>query len=155
MDGTQISILLVDDQPKLARLVTELLNRLGFPDVDTATDGHEALEKLRAQRFGLVISDLNMEPMDGLQLLRAIRTDKAFKNVSFILTEASITFEQVTLAHHMGADAFLLKPFDLPLFKAKMKSVLSQRGRRKERSIDWSMLPGQELASLATLGTER
>jgi DNA-binding response OmpR family regulator len=134
------SILLVDDQPKLARLVTELLHRLGFPDVDEANDGVEALRKLQEKPYGLVIADLVMQPIDGMQLLRAIRTDRKLMNTPFMLTEASITFEQVTMAHHMGADAFLLKPFDITLFKTKLKTVLRSVNRKRERpAVDWPM----------------
>jgi two-component system, chemotaxis family, chemotaxis protein CheY len=141
-------ILIVDDQAKLLRLVTELMNRLGFPQVDGATDGPEALIRLRERKYGLVISDLDMEPMDGIQLLREVRADDALMNTPFILTESSFTFEDVNMAHMAGADAFILKPFDLSLLKTKLKQVLNRRPRRREAppdpvsslSIDFPML---------------
>ena len=125
-------ILIVDDQTKLLRLVTELMNRLGFPDVDGAADAAEALAKLRERRYGLVISDLDMEPIDGIQLLREIRADDDLMNTPFILTETSFSFEDVNVAHLAGADAFILKPFDLALLKAKLKQVLNRRPRKRE-----------------------
>lgn len=126
-------ILIVDDQVKLLRLVTELMNRLGFPEVDGASSGPEALEMLRARKYGLVISDLEMEPMDGIQLLREIRSDDALVNTPFILTETAFGFEDINVAHVAGADAFILKPFDLALLKAKLKQVLNRRPRKRER----------------------
>ncbi|MFH6781384.1 MULTISPECIES: response regulator [Methylobacterium] len=128
-------ILIVDDQVKLVRLVTELMNRLGFPEVEGVTDGAQALEQLRAKRYGLVISDLDMEPMDGIQLLREIRADDALMNTPFILTETSFSFEDINVAHLAGADAFILKPFDLSLLKTKLKQVLNGRPRKRETPV--------------------
>ena len=125
-------ILVVDDQEKLLRLVVMLLSRIGFPDVEGATNGAEALEKLRGRRYALVISDLDMEPMDGLTLLREIRGDDALMNTPFILTEASFDFEDINLAHQAGADAFILKPFDIAVLKTKLKQVINRKPRRRE-----------------------
>lgn len=128
-------ILIVDDQEKLLRLVAMLLSRIGFPDVDTATSGPEALEKLRERRYALVISDLDMEPMDGLTLLREIRGDDRLMNTPFILTEASFDFEDINLAHQAGADAFILKPFDVAVLKTKLKQVINRKPRKREAPI--------------------
>lgn len=129
-------ILIVDDQAKLLRLVTELMNRLGFPQVDGVSDPVEALVRLRQRKYGLVIADLDMEPMDGIQLLREVRADDALMNTPFILTETSFTFEDVNMAHLAGADAFILKPFDLALLRAKLKQVLNRRPRKREVALD-------------------
>ncbi|GJD34782.1 response regulator [Methylobacterium aerolatum] len=128
-------ILVVDDQEKLLRLVVMLLSRIGFPDVDGASSGEEALEKLRSRRYALVISDLDMEPMDGLTLLREIRGDDALMNTPFILTEASFDFEDINLAHQAGADAFILKPFDIAVLKTKLKQVINRKPRKREAPI--------------------
>lgn len=128
-------ILVVDDQAKLLRLVVELMTRLGFPDVEGVTDAVEALERMRKRRYALVISDLEMEPMDGLQFLREIRADDALMNTPFILTETSFEFEDINVAHLAGADAFILKPFDIGLLKAKLKQVLNRKPRRREAPL--------------------
>lgn len=125
-------ILVVDDQEKLLRLVVMLLSRIGFPDVDGVTNGPDALEKLRVRRYALVISDLDMEPMDGLSLLREIRGDDALMNTPFILTESSFEFEDINLAHQAGADAFILKPFDIAVLKTKLKQVINRKPRKRE-----------------------
>ncbi|MFC6788340.1 response regulator [Methylobacterium komagatae] len=128
-------ILVVDDQEKLLRLVVMLLSRIGFPDVDGVTSGTEAMEKLRQRRYALVISDLDMEPMDGLTLLREIRGDDTLMNTPFILTEASFEFEDINLAHQAGADAFILKPFDIAVLKTKLKNVINRKPRKREAPI--------------------
>ncbi|MBX9932313.1 MAG: response regulator [Methylobacterium sp.] len=141
-------ILIVDDQEKLLRLVILLMNRLGFPDVEGVTDGFEALERLRQRKYALVIADLDMEPMDGLSLLREIRADDTLVNTPFILTEASFEFEDINLAHQAGADAFILKPFDMSVLKAKLKQVINRKPRKREAplaaestlSVDFPML---------------
>ena len=141
-------ILIVDDQEKLLRLVVMLLTRIGFPDVEGVTNAPEALERMRARRFALVISDLDMEPMDGLSLLREIRADDNLMNTPFVLTESSFDFEDINLAHQAGADAFILKPFDMTVLKGKLKQVLNRKPRKREGpiaaastlSIDFPML---------------
>ena len=125
-----------------------LMNRLGFPEVEGVTSGPEALERLRARKYALVISDLDMEPMDGIALLREIRGDDALMNTPFILTESSFDFEDINVAHQAGADAFILKPFDMAVLKGKLKQVLNRKPRRREAplatestlSIDFPML---------------
>jgi two-component system, chemotaxis family, chemotaxis protein CheY len=129
------AILIVDDQEKLLKLIILLMNRLGFPDVEGVTDAVTALERMRQRRYALVISDLDMEPMDGLSFLREIRADDALMNTPFLLTEASFDFEDINLAHQAGADAFILKPFDMSVLKAKLKQVINRKPRRREAPL--------------------
>ena len=129
------AILIVDDQEKLMKLVILLMNRLGFPDVEWVTDAVTALARMRERRYALVISDLDMEPMDGLSFLREIRADDALMNTPFLLTEASFDFEDINLAHQAGADAFILKPFDMSVLKAKLKQVINRKPRRREAPL--------------------
>ena len=141
-------ILVVDDQEKLLKLVIMLMNRLGFPEVEGVSSAMDALDKLRERRYALVISDLDMEPLDGIALLREIRADEALANTPFILTESSFTFEDITMAHQAGADAFILKPFDMNVLKLKLKQVLNRKPRKREApatmestlSVDFPML---------------
>ena len=135
MSETPPPILVVDDQEKLLRLVVMLMNRIGFPDVEGVTDGLQALERMRERRYALVIADLEMEPMDGIALLREIRADDALMNTPFILTEASFDFEDINVAHQAGADAFILKPFDMAVLKSKLKQVLNGKPRRREAPV--------------------
>lgn len=74
-----MQVLIVDDYKTMLRIIGNLLKQLGFTNVEEATDGSSALQKLRTKKFGLVISDWNMEPMTGLQLLKEVRTDTKLK----------------------------------------------------------------------------
>ncbi len=143
-----LPILIVDDQPKLLRLIIELMSRLGFPEVEGVENATEALSRMRERRYALVISDLAMEPMDGLQLLREIRADDALMNTPFILTETSFDFEDINHAHVAGADAFILKPFDINLLKTKLKQVLNRKPRRREAPLPAESTLSQEFPLL-------
>ena len=92
-------ILVVDDQEKLLRLVVMLMNRIGFPEVDGVTSGPEALDRMRERRYALVISDLDMEPMDGITLLREIRADDALMISQGRVHGCGTTDEMLTPEH--------------------------------------------------------
>src|ERR1700704_6962742 len=78
-------ILVVDDYNTMIRIIRNLLRQLGFSDVDDAPDGSAALSKMQSKHYGLVISDWNMEPMTGFDLLREVRSDPALGNTTFIM----------------------------------------------------------------------
>lgn len=132
------AVLIIDDNAKIGRLVAEIFTRLGFSEVDTTRSGVEALDMVRNGTYGLIVCDLDLEPIDGLQILRTIKSDEHLFKIAFILTETSITFEQVTAAHAAGVDAFLLKPFDIALLKSKLKTVLRRQARRRRIVNDWT-----------------
>ena len=68
-------VLIVDDYKTMLRIIRNLLKQLGFENIEEASDGNQALKKLRDKRYGLVISDWNMRPMTGMELLRQVRSD--------------------------------------------------------------------------------
>lgn len=117
-------ILIVDDYKTMLRIIRNLLKQLGFNNVDEASDGSEALTKLRARAYGLVISDWNMEPMTGIQLLREVRADGALQNTPFIMITAESKTENVIAAKQAGVSNYIVKPFNAATLKAKMSSVL-------------------------------
>jgi two-component system chemotaxis response regulator CheY len=80
-----MNVLIVDDYKTMLRIIRNLLKQIEFNNVEEATDGAEALSKLRGGNFGLVISDWNMQPMTGLQLLQEVRADNRLKNMPFIM----------------------------------------------------------------------
>ena len=92
------NVLIVDDYKTMLRIIRNLLKQLEFDNVEEATDGSEALAKLRAGNFGLVISDWNMEPMTGLDLLKEVRADARLKNLPFIMITAESKTEYVVAA---------------------------------------------------------
>lgn len=119
-------ILIVDDYKTMLRIVGNLLKQLGFSNIDEATDGGSALQKLRTKKFGLVISDWNMEPMTGLQLLKEVRTDTKLKETPFIMVTAESTTENVVAAKEAGVNNYSVKPFNADTLKTKIKSVLGK-----------------------------
>jgi two-component system chemotaxis response regulator CheY len=117
-------ILIVDDYKTMLRIVRNLLNQLGFNNVEEATDGSTALQKLREKNFGLVISDWNMEPMTGLQLLKEVRADMKLKNTPFIMVTAESKTENVVAAKEAGVNNYIVKPFNAATLKQKICSVI-------------------------------
>jgi two-component system chemotaxis response regulator CheY len=117
-------VLVVDDYQTMIRIIRNLLKQLGFENVDEASDGREALEKLKKQKYGLVISDWNMEPMTGYELLREVRADESLKPTPFIMVTAESKTENVIAAKKAGVNNYIVKPFNAQTLKAKIASVL-------------------------------
>lgn len=117
-------VLVVDDYKTMLRIIRNLLKQLGFNNVDDASDGGGALQKLRQKDFGLVISDWNMEPMTGLQLLKEVRADEKLKPLPFIMITAESKTENVVAAKEAGVSNYIVKPFNAATLKQKMTSVI-------------------------------
>jgi len=116
-------ILVVDDYRTMIRIIRNLLTQLGFSDVDEAVDGTEALQKLKRRRYGLVISDWNMEPMSGYELLRQVREDGRLTRTPFIMVTAESKTENVIAAKQAGVDNYIVKPFNAATLKSKIDAV--------------------------------
>ena len=119
-----MSILIVDDYKTMLRIIRNLLKQLGFNNVDEAIDGSSALTKLRDKEFHLVISDWNMEPMSGLQLLKEVRADVKLKDIPFIMITAESKSENVIAAKEAGVSNYIVKPFNAATLKGKLTTVL-------------------------------
>ena len=117
-------ILIVDDYKTLLRIIRNLLKQLGFNNVDEATDGAAALQKLRDKQYDLVISDWNMEPMSGLQLLKEVRSDNKLKALPFVMITAESKSENVVAAKQAGVTNYIVKPFNAATLKTKLNAVL-------------------------------
>lgn len=124
--NTNFPVLIVDDYKTMLRIIRNLLKQLNFNDVDEAEDGNAALEKLRTKSYGLVISDWNMEPMTGLDLLKHVRSDEKLKKLPFIMVTAESKTENVIAAKAAGVSNYIVKPFNAATLKAKIDSVLAQ-----------------------------
>lgn len=107
-----LKVLLVDDDEDVMLAVLGLLRRLGLTDVDEAPGGAEALELLRRRNYDVVVSDWNMEPVSGLELLQQVRTDDRLGGLPFVLMTAESTAEKMSAARAAGVSAYLVKPFD-------------------------------------------
>ena len=120
-----MKVLIVDDYKTMLRIIRNLLKQLGFNNVDEATDGGAALQMLRrGEDYGLVISDWNMEPMTGLQLLKEVRADAKLKSTPFIMVTAESKTENVVAAKQAGVNNYIVKPFNAETLKSKMTSVI-------------------------------
>ena len=119
-------ILIVDDYKTMLRIIRNLLKQLGFENVDEATDGTAALQKIRERPYGLVISGWNMEPMTGIDLLREVRADEKVKATPFIMVTAESKTENVIAAKQAGVNNYIVKPFDAETLKKKMNSVIGE-----------------------------
>jgi len=116
-------ILIVDDYNTMIRIIRNLLRQLGFQDIDDAADGSAALAKLRTRKYGLVISDWNMEPMSGYDLLREVRSDPALAKTPFIMVTAESKTENVIAAKKAGVDNYIVKPFNAQTLQHKIAAV--------------------------------
>ena len=119
-----MNVLIVDDYTTMLRIVRNLLKQVGFANIDEATDGSQALQLMKSKPFGLVISDWNMEPMTGIQLLREVRQDDSLKATPFIMVTAESKAENVAEAKKAGVSNYIVKPFNADTLKQKIVSVL-------------------------------
>jgi len=117
-------ILVVDDYSTMRRIIRNLLNQLGYADVDEAEDGSVALQKMRSSNYNLVISDWNMEPMTGYELLKEVRADDKLKTTPFILVTAESKTENVVAARKAGVDNYIVKPFNAATLQQKINAVI-------------------------------
>jgi len=117
-------ILIVDDYKTMLRIIRNLLKQLGFNNVDEASDGESAFRKLQEKKFGLVISDWNMEPMPGRQLLKKVRADPKIAKMPFIMVTAESKTENVVAAKKAGVNNYIVKPFNAATLKGKMTAVI-------------------------------
>ncbi len=119
-----MNVLIVDDYKTMLRIIRNLLKQLDFENVEEAMDGTEALAKMRAGNFGLVISDWNMAPMTGLDLLKEVRADARLKATPFIMITAESKTENVVAAKAAGVSNYIVKPFNAETLKGKIEKVL-------------------------------
>jgi two-component system chemotaxis response regulator CheY len=116
-------ILVVDDYSTMIRIIRNLLRQIGFEDVDDASDGSVAFSKMQTKRYGLVISDWNMEPMTGYELLKQVRSDPSLSATPFIMVTAESKTENVIAAKQAGVNNYIVKPFNAETLKTKINAV--------------------------------
>ena len=119
-------ILVVDDYSTMIRIIRNLLKQLGFQDIDDANDGTVALAKMRDKRYGLVISDWNMEPMTGYELLKEVRQDPGLSKTPFIMVTAESKTENVIAAKKAGVNNYIVKPFNAQTLQTKIEAVFAE-----------------------------
>jgi two-component system chemotaxis response regulator CheY len=120
---TSHSVLVVDDSHAMTTILRKLLQEIGYADIDHVHDGGSALEKLSRKPYGLMISDWEMQPMNGPQLVKAIRESPTLVDPRMILITAhGLRQDEAWLA---GADGYLSKPFTAPMLREKIEEVFS------------------------------
>ena len=129
-DYAHIPVLVVDDEAAALDLCARLLQRIGFSTIDTAANGAAAFGKMQERKFGIVISDWNMPEMNGLDLVRSIRSDEKLARTPFLMTSVDGGVERARVARQAGVNAFLIKPFDGTILKAKLHEVLGPMAMR-------------------------
>ncbi|TXH05366.1 MAG: response regulator [Candidatus Moraniibacteriota bacterium] len=129
MNPSEQRFLVADDYPDLRRLAVMALADLGYTQVETAVDGQEALEKLRAGRYDFVLTDLRMPRLDGFGLLRAIKADPALKHLPVIIMSANDPSQFADPSERLGAAGYLTKPVMGPALQKAIQKALTDRGR--------------------------
>jgi two-component system, chemotaxis family, chemotaxis protein CheY len=123
----KMPVLVVDDYGTMVRIIRNLLRQLGFTDIDDASDGAAALDKMTTRRYGLVISDWNMEPMTGFDLLRHVRANPAIETTPFIMVTAESKTENVIAAKKAGVNNYIVKPFNAQTLKSKIDAIFAEK----------------------------
>jgi len=116
-------VLVVDDYKTMIRIIRNLLKQLGFANVDEARDGTSALSMMREKDYGLIISDWNMEPMTGYELLREVRADDRLSRTPFIILTAESKTDNVIAAKKAGVNNYIVKPFNAATLKSKIDAI--------------------------------
>jgi len=117
-------ILVVDDFKTMVKIIENLLRQMGFTTIEEASNGQAALAKIKAQKYDLILSDWNMEPMSGMELLKAVRADPANKNIPVILVTAESKPENIAAARQAGVNDYIIKPFNAATLKEKLIATL-------------------------------
>ena len=120
-----IKILIVDDYKTMLRIIRNVLRQIGLVNVDEANDGAEALAMLKQGDYGLVISDWNMQPMTGLELLQQVRADARMSKLPFIMVTAESKVENIVAAKQAGVSNYVVKPFSAETLRAKIDTVFA------------------------------
>ena len=122
--AASVSLLVVDDQKSIRLLVRECLKALGYRRISECEDGAQALNYLQHNPVDLVISDLNMPQMTGLELLAAVRRSPKLKHLGFLMLTSRGELDLVRKAADLGVDSYLTKPFAMGHLKKKIETVL-------------------------------
>ena len=125
MIDTGIKVLVVDDMSTMRRIVKNVLRQIGFSDIVEAENGQDALTKLKAGGFGLVVSDWNMPVMQGIELLRAVRADAELKTLPFLMVTAEAQKENLIEAVQAGVSNYVVKPFTAEVLQGKLEKIFA------------------------------
>ena len=118
-----MKILVVDDMVTMRRIMKNILKQLGFANIDEAENGQEALQKLRSDTFGCVVSDWNMPVMTGIDMLRAIKADEKLKAIPVLIVTGKAQQSNLVEAVQAGASNYIVKPFTVETMQEKLGNI--------------------------------
>ncbi len=127
MLDTSLKVLVVDDMSTMRRIVKNVLKQIGYSDIMEAENGQDALTKLKAGGFGLVVSDWNMPVMPGIELLRNVRADADLKALPFLMVTAEAQKENIIEAVQAGVSNYVVKPFTADALQEKLEKIFSKK----------------------------
>ncbi|MBL8642481.1 MAG: response regulator, partial [Rhodospirillaceae bacterium] len=119
-----MNILIVDDFAPMLVTMKNLLKKFELQNVDGAENGAQALQMMRHKSYGLVLSDWDMEPVTGLELLQEVRKDDVLKGTPFILVTSQDDGREIAAAAAAGVSAYIVKPFTESVLRDKIENVL-------------------------------
>ncbi|BDY13471.1 chemotaxis response regulator CheY [Hydrogenimonas cancrithermarum] len=121
-----MKIMVVDDSSTMRRIIKNTLNRLGYKDLLEAADGVEAWEVMQRHKdeIGVLITDWNMPNMNGLELVKKVRSDSAFEDIPIIMVTTEGGKAEVITALKAGVNNYIVKPFTPQVLKEKLEAVL-------------------------------
>ncbi len=125
--SSELRFLVVDDFSTMRRIVKNLLQELGYANVQEADDGNTALPMLKNGNFDFVITDWNMPQMPGLELLKAVRADEKLKHLPVLMVTAEAKREQIVEAAQAGVSGYVIKPFTAQTLSEKLNKILQAR----------------------------
>lgn len=121
-----MKVLVVDDYPVMVRIVRALLSQIGFTNVEDAADGETAFKQIKESKYGLVISDLHMDPVSGHELLKRVRAEPDVSRTPFLMITADSKAENAVAAKKAGVDSYVTKPFNAAMLKEKIESIFGE-----------------------------
>jgi two-component system chemotaxis response regulator CheY len=124
MPDTTIKVLVVDDFATMRRIVKNILTQLGYKTIIEADDGTTALNVLKQEKIGLIISDWNMPKMTGLDLLKNVRANPEWEKIPFIMVTAEAQQDNIILAVKAKVSQYIVKPFTADTLGEKINKVL-------------------------------
>jgi len=125
--SSALRFLVVDDFSTMRRIVKNLLQELGYANVQEADDGSTALPMLKSGNFDFVITDWNMPQLPGLELLKAVRADPNLKHLPVLMVTAEAKREQIVEAAQAGVSGYVIKPFTAQILGEKLAKILQAR----------------------------
>ena len=129
MSDLKMKILVVDDFSTMRRIVKNLLKQLGFVNIEEAEDGAQAYTKLKNGGFGFIVSDWNMPNLDGLGLVKKVRSDDELKDLPILMVTAEAEKDKVVTAIQAGVNNYIVKPFTGDVLKEKMDKIFEKLGK--------------------------